>query len=232
MGKEFLRDSVPENNYSPTNLLDNIRHSRHFQTQAILDKLDFSEREEILQMAFEQNPTKIPNSQELATYLAKVSEIKWFTPKDIPDTKKVDTCINELYERIEVVRPPTVYFESINEAHAFKNKTRTKNDWLNAWVEIARDAERIVSNDPKRHSVYQLVRQAGLAVSAQPTDFPVMQLDAQRRAAGGAQWHVVSDLIDRQNPFEPLMDIFHMGLWPIGHVQGVAFGVYVPKPKT
>jgi len=51
---------------------------------------------------------------------------------------------------------------------------------------------------------------------------------AARVAARGAAWLVVADRLSHPNPWEPLMEVWQMGYWPVGPVDG-SFAVFEPE---
>ena len=54
---------------------------------------------------------------------------------------------------------------------------------------------------------------------------------AARAAASGAQHLVVADIVGWPSPWEPLLDLWRLGCWPIGVVRG-EFVVYVPEVRS
>jgi len=171
--------------------------------------------------------------KKLDAYVERIKAIKWFTPSADLKKEKVETAVKVSLKAFGV------------EAKIEFKQLKTTEDWDAAWDaardaardaawDAARDAARDAAWDAARGAAWDAARDAawGAAWGA--------ARDAARDAAWGAAWDaargaaetLVEDLKEYKGKkaFLSLEDIWEMGLYPIGVVDGV-FIIYVPASK-
>ena len=160
---------------------------------------------------------KLPEEVEkkLDAYIERIKNIKWFQP--LPDIKKTD---------VETKVKASLSAFGVEAKIEFKQlKT---SDW-DAARDAARDAAWGAARDAARDAAW------GAAWGAEEIWGAAWDAarDAARDAAWGAAWGAEEILVENlkeykgKKAFLILVDIWEMGLYPIGVVDGV-FIVYVP----
>ncbi len=197
-----------------------------------------------------------PNTEAVKALLERVKRIEWFRP-----TKKYDPdAIQELVRKHrQALNDPG--FDSysfrlihndwriaVNMAKEATSYTIAQDmDWFPAWNN-ARNAAKAAT----RSKAWNMARDAILAETKEAAKDSIVSVaeEAARKVAWDvaeetaevmancAQWIVVADLMGSRgyrhgNPYEPLVKLYEMGLWPIGLVRNeqtgkVEFAVFHP----
>ena len=166
---------------------------------------------------------KLPKNveQSLDKYIERIKSIKWFQPSSTLDKKDVDTKVKACIDAFGV--KATVEYRQL----------KTSNDWDAAW-DAARDAAWDAARDAAWGAALDAARDAARGAAWDAA------WDAARDAARGAAWDaargadetLVKDLKEYKGKFAflSLVDIYELGLYPVGVVNG-KFLVFVPPCK-
>lgn len=222
-----------------------------------LRKTALPQQERLLVNFFTERVEGFPHGEELGKELAKINNIHWFQPKQEPEQGVLEQLTQTYLERLYYDFPskPSTSLKIIKE------------DWQTAWetagdaasytirdktLEAARDAAGITVMIAARDAAWDAAGEtawdaARSAARSAAGDAVLIDWDAARSAAGDAakdaRWTIVGDLMPTRgyakgNPFEPLMEIYESGCWPIGLIEKNnkrEFVVFVPlavSPKT
>ena len=158
----------------------------------------------------------IPTSNNVLKLLKRVENIDWFKPQKIVQSKvqlKVNTILN------------AVNLDFKEEAEI--KKLKYAEDWDAAWS-AAWDAARSAAWDTARSTARSAARDA--AWSAARDAARGAAWDATRDAARGVEFELVKDLMKKKgyktNPFEKLLQLWEMGLYPYGIIKNKKFLIY------
>jgi len=125
-----------------------------------------------------------------------------------------------------------------------KRELRTANDWQSAYdasytvsqsQAYAETWSRAFSEIQSRAHTEAQSRAQDRIRSATYTAVWSRARGATENIAKSAVWELASDLPDfrnRTNPFKKMVDMFKMGLYPIGVVNGKFVIYYIPRPKA
>jgi hypothetical protein len=161
----------------------------------------------------------------LDAYIDRIKAIQWFKPSPDIKREKVDVAIKAAISAFGV------------EASIEYRHLNTVNDWdaaRDAAWGAAREAAWDAARDAARDAAWGAAREAAWGAAWDAAR------DAAREAAWGAAWNAAWGAADvlatftktykKETPFVKLVDIWEMGLYPVGVVDG-KFVVYVPPSK-
>ncbi len=224
----FLKKSHPSLEFNPVPTYPKIFSK--------LRDLPLDEQEKLLVGFYSQKVEAFPNGEELGKFLARINNISWFQPEIQPDRESLENLCRQTLSRLNL---PDLTLRIIKEAVA-------RDTALDATLDVAWDAVQNAAWGAARSATLDAAW--GAARSAEWNTAPARgaTLDAAwgaaRIAARGAEWIVVKDLMpqggyNKGNPFEPLVEIYELGCWPIGIVSDQngkkEFVVFIPPiPKT
>ena len=148
-------------------------------------------------------------NEQIQAKLAQIRNIKWLKPQQ-ENRAKVAALVQEHLKRL-------VRFGCIGEAAVVFT-----NDEAAAWDAVCR-ASRDAARDAVRDAAWDATRDAAR--------------DAVRDAAWDAVWDaardaehtLVADLLDWPSPWEPLLEIWELGYWPVCLQKDGKFLVFKPK---
>lgn len=170
-----------------------------------------------------------PNVNQLPSILARISQISWLNPNQKFDDADVSDQINRLYEILDLPKKHVTFTSDFGHALTIKEEASSEPIWRNRMDKI-RDKSQKILEKSDRFREWDYARNLGLAAS-----FKAMKTEAgpsiQRRVGAAAQYEVISDISSEPNPFEPLIAIYSMGLWPIGQTESEGFVIFRPEPS-
>ena len=197
-----------------------------------LRDLPLDKQKELLVGFYSQGVEAFPNGKELGVFLAKLNNIHWFQPEIQPDMELLKNLCQQTLSRLNLPDLPLrIIKKDFRTAWDAAGGAVWDTVWVAAW-NAARDAAGgavwIAARDAAWDAVWGVARGAAW--------------NAARDAAGSAVWIVGKDLMPSRgyntgNPFEPLVEIYKLGYWPIGIVLNQngekEFAVFIPPiPKT
>jgi len=191
-----------------------------------LRDLPLDKQKELLVDFYSKGVEAFPNGKELGVFLAKLNNIHWFQPEIQPEMELLKNLCQQTLSRLNLPDLPLrIIKKDFHTAWGTAGGVVWDAAWVAAW-DAAWDAAggaAVVVRDTAWDAVWGVARGAAWS--------------AARDAAGGAVWIVGKDLMpskgyDKGNPFEPLMEIYELGYWPIGIVPGQngekEFAVFTP----
>lgn len=177
-------------------------------------------------------------------FLARVKNINWFKPKETPDKSLLEQFVQQYFSCLNLPPLPIKLIEkNWSKAGAVRNgelevawHAAGDKTWRVAW-----DTGLMATRD----SAGEMARDAvcGAARNVPWTARRVArgaEWDATRDAVQCARWIIVKDLMPQEgynkgNPFEPLIEIYKLGCWPIGIVPNEKdekeFVIFIPPSK-
>ena len=161
----------------------------------------------------------------LDAYIERIKAIKWFSPSPNITKQEVDTKVNLALAAFGV------------SASIEYRRLSTQQDWDAAWYAAwdaawyaARDAAWDAARGAARDAAWDAARDAARDAAWDAARDAAW--DAARGAAWGAcdQLALHTETYKKDTPFLKLVDLWEMGLYPVGVVDG-KFVVYVPPCK-
>jgi len=148
-----------------------------------------------------------PQGQQVLEFIAALPGHPWLAPP-AHDRARVEALIAEHLWRLEPYGAQPVPVQWVSSRAAARAAA------LDAARDAAWDAAGDAAGDAAWAAAQGVVWAAAWA--------------AARVAARGAAWLVVADRLSHPNPWEPLMEVWQMGYWPVGPVDG-SFAVFEPE---
>lgn len=215
-------------------------------------------QEECLKRVFGPEGARLPNGEQLGVFLAELNNIRWFRPQSPPDKQLLEIMVNKhlhaLPETPSIQTPIRLIrnWSTANNIAAgpLLNKCADTDPWdaakddgvREAAVHVARHAAGAVARDVVKGSLLNRNKIARWFTPPWDTAWEDIAETAgwaaAKDAAGAAIRIVVQDLMlkkgyKQDNPFEPLMEIWRQGFWPIGKAfnpktEKAEFVIFVP----
>lgn len=207
---------------------------------SLLHSLSPQKQEELLRGFFTNGVEGFPNGERLGAALAEINNIPWFKPKKKPETASLQILIDKHRSRLNLPPLPvriiedywTKAWREVREgewsiARGRGKRTHGRDAWGAAWgaawdaVGTARGKAEGATWDAAHGAAWDAERVAKIMGQAGRPRW-----DSAWGAAWYATWVVVEDLMPPKgytqgNPFEPLMEIYKAGCWPIGEYKGM-----------
>ncbi len=212
-----------------------------------LRDLPFDEQEKLLVGFYSQKVEAFPNGEELGKFLARINNISWFQPEIQPDRESLENLCRQTLSRLNL---PDLTLRIIKEARWYTARGAARGAARYAAPDATRDATRDAARGAAlfraRDAAQYAARYAARDAARKAAREAVLDAEwdaawsAARDAARGAEWIIVKDLMpqrgyDKGNPFEPLIEIYELGCWPIGIVPGQdgnkEFVIFVPPSQ-
>jgi hypothetical protein len=169
-----------------------------------------------------------PNGRDLGAYMGRILDIRWFQPSKNYSNKKLQTFVNEITKAFKIRD-----LEALTTTDVYASWSAA---WSAAWSADL-GAAQSAALGAVRGAALGAVRGAAQGAArdaAQSVDLGAARdaarnvaLDAAQgaawsaalSAARGAEYIIVQDLINKKypkNPFEKLISVYELGLWPAG----------------
>lgn len=148
-----------------------------------------------------------PNGDDLAEYTEKILRIRWFEPSRNYTNEELQPYVNGIMRSFKLKNKKAEITKDINAAR--------KANWDAIWG---------ATWGPAKSAAWDAARSAARGAARGPAWGAAWRgaaWDADLDAAGGAAYILVQDLPELkkqypENPFEKLIDIYELGLWPAG----------------
>ena len=156
----------------------------------------------------EKNLGNIPTKIDVINLIKRIEKIEWFKPQKQPIKAKLQLKIDSILKA----------FKLDFKAELQINSLKTKKDWASAWASAWDSAW-----DSARDSAWDSARASAWA--------------SARDSAWDSEFEVVKNLMKKKgyktNPFKKLLELWEMGLYPIGVLKDKKFHIYyVPLNKN
>ena len=162
-----------------------------------------------------------PNGGSVVALLDDLAGIGWLRPLTPVTREQLQPLADMLLSRL------TRFCASV-----VPMPVRIVADWAAA-RDAARDAAEDAARDAAEDAAWSAARDAAWSAARDAAGSAARSAardaagDAARSAAWAAEYRTVADLVDWPSPWEPLVDMWRLGCWPVGVVRG-EFVVFVP----
>ena len=167
------------------------------------------------------------NVRGLAEFLARLKNIDWFKPKEMPDQSLLEKLVQQHFSYLNLPSLPIRLMEKNWSSAGVVWNGELEAPWIaagDATWSAAWDAARSSIRDSAGEMARSAVQGAARNVTWMARKVARgAEWGATRNAVQGAEWIVVKDLMpqrgyDKGNPFESLIGIYELGCWPMGIV--------------
>lgn len=213
---DYLEDKNPDFNFGqdPTDIA----------IFSQLRSLPLQEQKELLIGYYTEGVKDFSNGEHFGKALAEINNIPWFKPEKDPEIASLQGLIDECYARLNLPRPPHVRIIrddwDVVENAVWENPMVRKRtlDTIDAIDNAAESAARNEAWDTMNTVLDVTFDSAERGEACNAASW-----DAAEDMVRNAEWIIVEDLMPQRgftkgNPFEPLTEIYKLGLWPIGEV--------------
>jgi len=153
-----------------------------------------------------------PQGEQVVEFIAALPGHPWLAPP-AHDRARVEALVAEHLRRLEPYGAQPVPVQ-----------------WVSSRA-VAGDAAWDAAGDAARAAAWDAARDVAGDVAWPVVAARAAAWGAARAAALGAAWLVVADRLPHPNPWEPLMEVWQMGYWPVGPVDG-RFAVFEPREEA
>ncbi len=168
-----------------------------------------------------------PHGEELARQLVRINNIHWLKPLEEIDISFLKDQVALVQKRFGIEDKPTKVVEDWDDALAIAETADTL-EYEEAAVEAMRLARKWFYRTTDRLNIQGIVEGAAMGTVTDLDFDTLVDSDIERDALGSTLWIIGQDfLTPRKNPFEPLINIYEKGCWPIGQAEE-NFVVFVP----
>lgn len=230
---------IPVNKISPSSMAAFLKESHpslkfnqdptYSQIFDELRDLPPDKQEKLLVGFYSQGVEAFPNGKKLGEFLAELNNIRWFQPQSQLNREYLQKLSSQVHSRFNLPDLPLKIIEENWNAARETARSAIRGIFLDETWGVVLDEARGVARETARNLARRVVLKAARGAAWSMTRGVARSVvrsaavDAALDASWGAEWIVVEDLMpqrgyDKGNPFEPLMEIYELGCWPIGIV--------------